>query len=188
MYKPQQSLPNTVKAILTVDEEIRMQRDNLLRLLQMIVMKGDCWHKQIEDVLCNPYEPPLLNYDNCNNGCPSCLSIMSDYIMPVNTGGLSCFLADTFINNASESLSPDELIKKLSQYPDVGRVVYNRPRSPKAPVGKFVMVTVLQLIASRLIELQFADKTYEYTCRLVVIGASRAYLDDTNWSKFFTTI
>ena len=109
---------------------------------------------------------------------------MSDYIMPVNIGGLSCFLADTFINNASGSLSPDELIKKLSQYSDVGRVVYNQPRSPKAPVGKFVMVTVLQLIASRLIELQFADKTYECTCRLVVIGASKAYLDDTNWRNF----
>ena len=171
-----------------MDEEIQMQRDNLLQLLQMIVMKGNCWHKQIEDVLCNPCEPPLLNYNNCNNGCPSCLSTMSDYIMLVTVGGLSCFLADTFINNSSGSLSPDELIKKLTQYPDVGRVVYNRPMSPKAPGGKFVMVTVLQLIASRLIELQFADKTYECTCRLVVIGASPAYLDDTNWSKCFKTV
>ena len=113
---------------------------------------------------------------------------MSEYIMPVIVGGLSCFLADTFINNASGSLSPDMLVNKLTQYLDVGRVVYNRPRSPKAPGGKFVMVTVLQLIASRLIELQFADKTYECTCRLVVIGASPAYLDDTNWSKFLTTV
>ena len=113
---------------------------------------------------------------------------MSDYIMPVTVGGLLCFLADTFINNSSGSLSPDELIKKLTQYPDVGRVVYNRPRSPKVLGSKFVMVTVLQLIASRLIELQFADKTYECTGRLVVIGASPAYLDETNWSNFFTTV
>ena len=151
----------------------------------MIVLKGDCWHTQIEDILCNPCEPPVHNYDKCTNGCPSCLDTMSNYIMPVMVGGLSIFLADTFINNASGRLSPDLLIKKLTQYPEVGRVVYNRPRSPKAPQGKFVAVTVLQLIASGLIELQFDDKTFECTCRLVVTGHSPAYLDATNWCKFF---
>ena len=74
------------------------------------------------------------------------------------------------------------LIKKLTQYPEVGRVIYNRPMSPKAPHGKFVAVTVLQLIASGLIELEFADKTYECTCRLVVTCHSLAFLDATNWS------
>ena len=105
--------------------------------------------------------------------------------MPILVSGLSRFLADTFINNASGPLSPDTLIKKLSQYPGVGIVMYNRPRSPKAPLGKYVAVTVLQLIASGLIELKFADNTFECTCRLVVTGATPAYMDDTNWSKFY---
>jgi len=91
LYQPQPSLPSvqaqpkpslpSVKAIMTVADEIQMQRENLLDLLKMIVLKGDCWHKQIEDILCNPCEPPLMNNDQCTNGCPSCLETMSDYIM-----------------------------------------------------------------------------------------------------------
>ena len=78
---------------------------------------------------------------------------MSKHVMPVMVCGLSRFHADTFVNNASGPLSPYMLIKKLAQYPEVGRVIFNRPRSPKAPEGKFVGVTVLQLIASVSIEL-----------------------------------
>lgn len=105
--------------------------------------------------------------------------------MPIVVSSLSRFLADTFINNASGPLSPDTWIKQLSQYSEVGKVVYNIPRSPKAPPGKYVAVTVLQLITSGLIKLNFADKIYECTCRLVVTCVTPAYMDDTNWSKFY---
>ena len=92
---------------MTVADEIRMQRGHLLELLKMIVLKGDCWHKQIEDILCIPCEPPLLNYDKCTNGCPLFLDEISKFIVLVMVGGLSRFLADTFINNALGPLSPD---------------------------------------------------------------------------------
>ena len=67
----------------------------------------------------------------------------------------------------------------------VGSCTIDLARSEKASAGKFLTVTVLQLIASGLIELQFDDKTYECTCKMVVIDASPVYLDATNWSKFF---
>ena len=51
--------------------------------------------------------------------------------------------------------------------------------STKAPEEILVEVTVLKLIASGLIELDFADKTYECTCRLVVTGHNLAYLNAT---------
>ena len=50
LCQPQPSLP-AVKAIMTAADEIRMQRENLLELLKMSVLKGDCWHKQTEDIL-----------------------------------------------------------------------------------------------------------------------------------------
>ena len=162
-----------------------MQKQNLLDVLKLIVLKGDCWHKQIEDILCNPCELPQLDYDRCTNRCPSCLDTMTTFVLLIVVDGLSRFLADTFINNAPGPVCPDMLIKKLTQYPQVGKVIYARSRSPKAPAGKYVAVTVLQLIASGLIELQFSDKTHECTCRLVVKDASPAYLDITNWSRFF---
>ena len=72
-----------------------------------------------------------------------------DYIIPVVVSGMSRLLAETFINNGSRSLSPDVLIKKLTRYPDFGKVVYNQTRSGKESLVTFVMVTVLQLIVSR---------------------------------------
>ena len=43
---------------LTKVEEIEMQRKQLLKLLKLIVLKGDCWHVQIKDLLGNPMELP----------------------------------------------------------------------------------------------------------------------------------
>ena len=54
------------------------------------------------------------------------------------------------------------LVKKLIEYKDVGIVVYGRPRSKKAPPGKYVSVTILQLITSELIQLNFSDDTNEF--------------------------
>lgn len=72
--------------------------------------------------------------------------------MLVTSSGISKFLSDTFINNVAGSLSPEFLIKKLTDFPDVGKVVYSRPRRNKAPHAKFVTVTILQLIACELIQ------------------------------------
>ena len=77
--------------------------------------------------------------------------------MPVKRSGLSIFLLDTFINNISGKITPDVLEQKLSCYPEVGKVIYNWLRSNKAPSLKFINVTVLQLIVSGLIRLDFDD-------------------------------
>ena len=69
--------------------------------------------------------------------------MISDYVMPIIRKGLSHFLADVFINNPGSALSPVLLVKKLTEYKDVGIVVYARTRSNKPPPAKFVSVTVL---------------------------------------------
>ena len=90
------------------------------------------------------------------------------------------FLSNTFINNLSGQITPDILVQKLYTYPDVGKVIYNRPRSNKAPAFTFIHVTVLQLIASELIRLDF-DEDNKCYCKLNVNQLLPAYLDDTIW-------
>ena len=105
--------------------------------------------------------------------------------MPVERIRLSKFLADTFINNPTGVLTPDLLIKKLSTYPSVGQVIYNRNRSVKCPPTKFLSATVLQLIASGLVRMDI-DNESNCVLRLVINDLSPSYLDNTIWSNLYT--
>ena len=133
-------------------------------------------------MLGNPLEPPASTITDCMNACPKCCIKIKTFIVPVKRSGLSIFLSDTFINNVSSKITPDVLVQKLSSYPEVGKVIYNRPRSNKAPSLKFINVTVLQLIASGLIKLHFDDDNKCY-CTLSVTDLIPAYLDDSIWDK-----
>ena len=134
----------------------------------------------METLLGNPLEPPASTVTECLTGCPKCCNEIETFIMPVKRSGLSIFLSDTFINNLSGKITPDLLVQKLSSYPDVGKIIYNRPRSNKAPSLKFIIVTVLQLIASGLIKLDFDDDNKCY-CTLSVTDLIPACLDDSIW-------
>ena len=186
LYLPRDPLSVAIKPLLTTEDEINMQRDNLLDLLKLIVLKGACWHVQLENCLGNPCEPPATSILNCEHSCPVCNSDIDSYIMPINRRGMCAFLADVFINNASTPVTPENLEDKLKKYNSVGTVIYCRPRSPKPPPAKYVTVTVLQLIASRIIKLSFDKTTMECTCRLVVVDAQPAYLTDLVWSNLYT--
>ena len=105
--------------------------------------------------------------------------------MPVSRVGISQFLTDTFINNASGLLTPGNLIQKISVYPEVGKVIYKRPRSVKCPSNKYVNVTVLQLIASGLIRIEINEEEQKCYCRLVVDRLAPAYLNDAIWDNLY---
>jgi len=177
-------MPGTISPVLSIQKEKDLQQQNLIDLLKMIVLKGDCWHAQLEHLLGNPIELPFLELNACAIACPKYTGEMKTYIMPVLRSGLSLFLADTFINHPSGDIIPQDLIQKITVYPDVGRIIYNRPRSIKLPAVKFVNVTVLQLIASDLIRLEITadDKCH---CRLVGNNLSPAYLKDEIWDGFY---
>ena len=96
-------------------------------------------------------EPSAVFDVNFNNACPVCNGDIHNYVILVQREGLSKFRTDTFINNPSGVITPTVLVKKLSVFPDVRHVVYNRSRSVKCPPMKYINVTVLQLIASGLI-------------------------------------
>ena len=166
-------------------DEIKLQRTNLLELLKVIVLQGDCWHSAIEALIGNPLEPPAVDLTNCGDACPYCCGLIKEYVMPVSRVGLSLFLAEVFINNPGGEVTPNLLVKKLSDFKDVGLVVYARPRSTKAPPIKFVSVTILQLIASELIQLKFDENATECRCTLVMVEASPAYLDNAYWEDMY---
>ena len=185
LYLPAPKTPTHAVCILSRVEVIDLQRANLLELLKLIVLRGNCWHKCIEALIGNPLEPPSIDLTNCGDACPYCLDLIKEYIMPVNREGLSQFLAEIFINNPGGDLTPTVLVKKLTEFKDVGTVVYGRPRSNKPPPHKYVTVTILQLIASELVLLSFDDKTNESRCTLVIEGATPAYLNNDYWENMY---
>ena len=111
LYLPAPKTPSHAVCILSRVEVIDLQRANLLELLKMIVLRGDCWHKCIEAFIGNPLEPPSIDLTNCGDACPYCLDLIQEHIMPVNREGLSQFLAEMFINNPGGNLTPTVLVK-----------------------------------------------------------------------------
>ena len=105
--------------------------------------------------------------------------------MPVNREDLSQFLAEVFINNPGGDLTPPVLGKKLTEFKDVDIVLYGRPKINEPPPHKYVMVTILKLIASELVLISFDDKTNESRCTLVIEGATPAYLNNDYWENIY---
>ena len=152
----------------------------------MVVLRGDCWHLAIEALIGNPLEPPATDLMSCGDTYPFCCDLIKEYVIPISRVGLSLFLADVFINNSGSELTPALLVKKLTHFKDVGLLVYGRPRSPRAPAIKFVSVTILQLIASELIQLNFDENKNECRCCLVMVAATPAYLDNDYWANIYS--
>ena len=153
----------------------------------MIVLKGNCWHKQLEEKIGNPLEPPAINLTSCGDACPVCCKLLSDYILLVSIPSLSLFLADVFIINPGTNLSLTLLIQKLTKYHNVGTTVYCRPRSTKPPSTKFLQIIIIQLIASNITTLTFDEVTNNPRCSLTMIDAKPAYLDGSYWVDMYLT-
>lgn len=185
LYLPAEKKSPSVINILSKTEEIKLQRSNLLELLKMIVLRGGCWHSAIEALIGNPLEPPAIDLTNCGDACPFCCDKIKEFVMPVSRVGMTFFLADVFITNAGCEINPALLVKKLTEFEQVGLVVYGRPRSAKSPPIKYVSVTILQLIASELIQLIFDEEKNACRCALVMVAASPAYLDDAYWTNMY---
>ena len=151
LYLPAQKKSPSVISIFSQIEEIKFQCSNLIELFTIFVLRDNFWHSTIEALIGNPLKSPAIDLKNCGNACPFYCDLIKEFVMPISCVGLSLFLADVFINNPGGELTPDLLVKKLIDFKDVGLVVYGRPRSTKAPVIKFVSITILKLIASELI-------------------------------------
>lgn len=83
---------------------------------------------------------------------------------------------------------PSYVLKQLKQFNDVGRVVYNRPKSVAAPETRYLESTILQLIASGILGMEVNED--DGKARLVITFRSDdsmpCYMIDEYWSMVDT--
>ena len=145
--------------VISIDELRRMQQENLLDCLKVIASNKQCAHDQLESHLASPMEPEAYQATNrslCDDACPACKGNAKEHISPLRKKGITDFLVSTFISSPSANINSKDLINKLVKFPNVGTSIYGRKRSTRPPENKFAHMTILQLIASDLIQLQCA--------------------------------
>ena len=71
----------------------------------------------------------------------------------------------------------------LKLFKDVGRVLYNLPRTKHAPDTKYLQITILQLLATSIIQLRITDEhpTSVISLSIESSDSSPNYLLDCYW-------
>ena len=68
-------------------------------------------------------------------------------------------------SNQHDIMTESNVISLLQKYLLVGKAIYNCPRSYKAPATKYLHMTIFQVIASSIIDIQFSeDKPSDILC------------------------
>ena len=96
-------------------------------------LKEECWHIQLVGILGNFMQTQSHNLFPCSGSCLKCNNETKEYIMHVLRAGVSQFLADTFIDNPSGLITTDILTQEITNYPEFGKILYNRLQRVKSP-------------------------------------------------------
>ena len=94
----------------------------------------------------------LLKTTDCKSACPHCDGSLYKLLVPVLRQGMIGFLTKCFIEIQDE-VTPIQLAKKLYDYPNVGKVVLNRPKSLKAESLSCCKMIIMELLAAKMIYL-----------------------------------
>ena len=92
------------------------------------------------------------NVTGCSGKCLCCDGTMSLLIKPVVKTGLMLFLVNAFGDMYTGQVTPLQLAKQLFEFKDVGSIVYKRPKSSNAESLRVCQLTIIQLIAARIIK------------------------------------
>ena len=88
---------------------------------------GDCWHFCLELHSSNPFDrSSSYNNNHCGSNCPCCDGSMKKLVKTISRKGIEMFLSEIFIENNYGSLTPVQLVKKLYEYPQAGKLVHCR--------------------------------------------------------------
>ena len=147
---------NKSRVILFDEQQVKQQID-INNVLKLIFCHNGCWHSFLENYCANPMEPPADNNNPCGGACPYCLQKRKEYIMRVRKDGLKMFLTSTFMGTDSTDKYPSYVLKKLKQHTNVGRVMYNHPKTTAAPDARFIESTIMQLIGSGIFGMEIND-------------------------------
>ena len=98
----------------------------------------------------------------CQNKCPYCNEKWKEYIVPVRMDGLIAWISSTFVSNYIHDRTPSNLVESIKKFENVGKFIYNRPRTNSCVDTKFVQSTILQLISSGIFELDININNPEF--------------------------
>ena len=143
--------------IINFYEQRNKQANDINEVLRLIFGKPQCWHALLEHHCSNPMEPPTIHPTMCGGACPHCLNTRRQYIMKVRKDGLKSFLLSTFLGTSSNDKFPSYVLNELRLFPRVGPVIYNRPKSISPPDTRYLESTILQLLASQILNLKVND-------------------------------
>ena len=128
-------------------------------------------------------EPPSNSPDYCGGACPHCHNLRSEYITNVKREELCEFLAQTFMTQCLSDTFPSVVLKNLKEFPSVGKIIYNRPRSNAAPDSRYLQSTLFQLIAAGILNLHVGeDKKARLSLKLEDDNYTPVFLNDKYWT------
>ena len=163
----------------------KQDKKALMEVIEMICLLRSCWHRHLEHTCANPNDPEevLLNTANCDLACPNCDGSLYKLLVPVLRKGMRGFLTKCFIEIQDE-LTPIQLAKKLYVYPNVGKVVFNRPKSLKAESLSHCKMIIMELLAAKLIYLSIkVESKPRAICKLHIEDDVPYYLIQNSWEK-----
>ena len=172
--------------IICKEEQIKYQKEEIKMVAQLVCLNYGCYHSYLEYYSGNPSLVQWFRSIPCMDLCPHCDGSKNKMIKTVSKNGLSLFIADALINHKfGSNICPMSLAKALFNYPDVGKVVYNRPNSVKAESGLVTEMTIMQLIASGIIEMYIElEKNPKVICKIGIDSSTATphYLIPLYWN------
>jgi len=177
---------NVFHQIMTHEKKQESKRNDLLGVLKLIVFYNDgkCIHNELKKAVSNPYESNTSSDidDVCLHACSLCLKTYNKSMLPVRKVGLQNFLAHTFLSSQGLIVNVNNVQTLLKNYTDVGKEVYGR-KTTRPPEAKFIQMTILQLVATGILEIQCNNKK---PSAIFVLGISDnicpRYLIDDAWN------
>ena len=190
LYKIESTNENTQTSdsILSIEEERKMQVDNIHCLCRMLLLNFGCWHRYLEICSASPYQY-TSNYPfyNCNKNCPFCSGSISEVVKPVYRHGISNFIVQTLLLNCVEVYTPMSLAKKLTEFPSVGTLIYGRKSGQTCEKPSDASITIMQLICSNILSIDIKESTKPIANVYVTFTDSRPnYLDNAYWAHIYT--
>lgn len=167
-----------------------LQRENLLHIIQVVYLNKGCIHSILEEEAASPFSgvdenSPLIK---CKCAYPSCKNKNSNYIESISRTGISRVLSDTFINGNVSDHSPENIVKLLREYPNVGQTVFKKERSKAAFDRRYREIIILQLLAAKIPKLVFLTDNFTPSLNIATEDdkiRQPSYLKDEYWTNIY---
>ena len=158
-----------------------------MEVIKFMYLFRGCWHSFLQHESGDPMEAPSATYSFCENACPFCQNQMINYIAQVRKDGIIDFIIREFVQSHNQNYEVMNIVTRLQKFENVGKKIYNCPRSQSAPEMKYLQSTILQLIVTGLLCITVSD---EHPKAILQIGMTNTnaevagtpkYLIDSYW-------